>query len=251
MREEEMTFCGTGSFKDVDKEKIKTKKIKSPDAGKKKTKKKENPYASRGLDKFSTVLAELESRREKVLRRVDASSDRVMVRFVQSGPKGWVPIVVKLPPDQEQQPAAKVDPNKKCCKSPSTESASASPRGVAAVAAPKADPAKKAAGAVERWRPSQYWPLVAVLLLAGLVVFGRVFAICCTSVWWYLVPILSGEKGDQGQRRSMGTKNKIGRKVGEKLTWASLPPPSHGKRGSSSGAHEVVSPTSHPKGKKG
>ncbi|KAF7007792.1 hypothetical protein CFC21_022693 [Triticum aestivum] len=267
---EEMVFCGTASFKDVDKgepmsgggKQAQRKEKKKPVTGKK-----ENPYASRGLDKFSMVLAELESRREKVLRRVDGG-DHVMVRFVQSETKGWVPIVVKLP---TEEPAAKAEPKKKCksklavsstpppTQPPSPRTESTSPRGgddavkhAAAVTAPAvaAAPTKKKASAAGRWswadkaiRPSQYWPFVAVLLLLSLVVFGRMFAICCTSIWWYLVPILNGEDGGP---RSMGKtgrhlgKKASDKKIGEKITWASLPP-SHGKKGSS-GDHEVISP---------
>ncbi|EMS67662.1 hypothetical protein TRIUR3_23478 [Triticum urartu] len=233
-----MVLCGTASFKDVDKgeptsgggKQAQRKEKKKPGAGKK-----ENPYASRGLDKFSMVLAELESRREKVLRRVDGG-DHVMVRFVQSETKGWVPIVVKLP---AEEPAAKAEPKKKCkfklavsptpppTQPPSPRTGATSPRG----------------GDDAAIRPSQYWPFVAMLLLVSLVVFGRMFAICCTSIWWYLVPILNGEDGGP---RSMGKtgrhlgKKASDKKIGEKITWASLPP-SHGKKGSS-GDHEVISP---------
>lgn len=286
---EEMMCCGTAGLKDVDKgelelslsktprkEKkvVKEKKEKKPEVAKAKKKtaagKKENPFASRGLDKFSTVLAELESRREKVLRRVDGGGDSVMVRFVQSGAKGWVPVVVKLPPEE---PAAKGEPKKKCklraavsppLSQPSTPRSTecASPRedfkrpaAAAKATAVAVAPAKKkaaattaAVGRLSSWgkkvtRPSQYWPFVAVLLLVSLVVFGRAFAICCTTVWWYLIPILSG--GEEGQ----SAKKSTDKKIGGKLTWASLPP-SHGKK-NSSGAHEVISPTSHAHGTKG
>lgn len=292
-----MVLCGTASFKDVDKDELMSgggkqaqrKEKKKPAAGKK-----ENPYASRGLDKFSMVLAELESRREKVLRRVDGG-DHVMVRFVQSDTKGWVPIVVKLP---TEEPAAKAESKKKCkfklavsstpppTQPPSPRTESTSPRGddavlhAAAVTAPvvAAAPTKKKASAAGRWswgnkaiRPSQYWPFLAVLLLLSLVVFGRMFAICCTSIWWYLVPILNGE--DEGPRSMGKTGRHLGKKasdkkIGEKITWASLPPShgkkgssgdhevisprrSHGKKSSSSGDHEVISPRSHAHGKKG
>lgn len=124
---QEMLFCGTGSFKDVD------GKAAAPEAKKKKQGggggggKKENPYASRGLDKFSTVLSELESRREKILRQVGGAGgggapgegggggggEHVLVRFVQSEGKGWVPIVVKLPPEEEEQQQRKGGKNKR------------------------------------------------------------------------------------------------------------------------------------------
>jgi len=282
---EEMMCCGTANLKHVDKDEMSgggktaprkekkkahvtkekkapevTAKIKKPAAGK------ENPYASLGLDKFSTLRAELESRREKVLRRVDGGGDRVMVRFVQSGAKGWLPIVVKLPPEEQAEPKKKCK-LKSAMSPPPTEpstppSECASPRedvkraaATAKATVVAAVPAKKKpAAAAGRWsswgrkvtRPSQYWPFVAVLLLVSLVVFGRVFAICCTSVWWYLVPILSG--GELGQIVNTGKKVTDEKIIG-KLTWASLPP-SHGKK-NSSGAHELISPRSHAHGKKG
>jgi len=287
---EEMMCCGTANLKHVDKDELSmsgggktaprkekkadrvTKEKKAPEVTAKTKKKpaagkKENPYASRGLDKFSTLRAELESRREKVLRRVDGGGDRVMVRFVQSGAKGWLPIVVKLPPEEQAEPKKKCK-LKSAMSPPPTEpstppSECASPRedvkraaATAKATVVAAVPAKKKpAAAAGRWsswswgrkvRPSQYWPFVAVLLLLSLVVSGRVFAICCTSVWWYLVPILSG--GEVGQSVNTGKKATDEKIVG-KLTWASLPP-SHGKK-NSSGAHELISPRSHAHGKKG
>uniref|UniRef100_A0A0D3FK57 Uncharacterized protein n=1 Tax=Oryza barthii TaxID=65489 RepID=A0A0D3FK57_9ORYZ len=60
-----------------------------------------NPYAERGLDKFSTVLSELEARRDKILRRVGSGGGLVMVRFVQSN-GALEPIIVKLPDEQRR-----------------------------------------------------------------------------------------------------------------------------------------------------
>ncbi|KAL5197718.1 hypothetical protein ABZP36_001230 [Zizania latifolia] len=277
--QEMLLFCGTGSFKDVDKapEAVKKKKQGGGGGGGKK----ENPYASRGLEKFSTVVSELESRRERILRRVgpaaDGGGNRILVRFVQSEAKGWVPIVVKLPPEEEQQKrragckkrkqAASTASSSPQSTPPSSEPAS--PREgakLSSAAAAEAPARKKAAaggGGGERWtwswgksvRPQYYMPFVAVLLLVSLVVFGRVFAICCTSVWWYLVPILSGANGDAGSeargvRRSTA---KTGKVLAKKASDKKLPTPlapSHGKRGSS-GVHELISPRSHPHGKKG
>ncbi|CAN6212158.1 unnamed protein product [Urochloa humidicola] len=269
--QEMMVFCGTGSFKDVDKEEgaggggkpaaaAKAKKASG------KVKGKDNPYASRGLDKFSTVLSELESKKEKILRRAasDVDAGHLMVRFVQSEAKGWVPIVVKLPHEEEEQAAnakkRQSKPGKPSSRSssstPPTEPASpredpAKPAPVAAAAAAKAAvPVKKSKAGGVRWswawgrkvRPSHYWLLAMALLLLSLVVFGRVFAICCTSIWWYLVPILSGEE-------ALGAARSPAAKAGDKL--AVPPRPSHGKRNSSGAAHEVMSPRSHAHRKKG
>ncbi|XP_062187927.1 uncharacterized protein LOC133891232 [Phragmites australis] len=262
----EMMFCCAGDFKDVDKEEgaggggAKAKPAATKAAKIKKGK--DNPYAARGLDKFSTVLYELESRRERILRRVgpDVDADHLMVRFVQSEAKGWVPIVVKLPLEEQQAAGAKK--SKKTTapttrpSTPPTEPASPKeedadkhvPATKAAVPVDK----KKAGG--ERWswswgrmvRPRHYLPLAVALLLLSLVVFGRVFAICCTSIWWYILPILSGEEA-QGASRSPAAKSRkdLGNKASDKVA------PSHGKKSSSGAAHEVISPRSHAHRKKG
>ena len=272
----EMMFCGSGSFKDVDKEEgaagagKRAAKAKTKAGGKAKQGRNNNPYASRGLDKFSVVLSELESKREKILRRVgsDVDADHLMVRFVQSEKKGWVPIVVKLPHEEEQQAAAgaKKRQGKPASQSstPPTEPASPKEDPVAVQAKATVQPAKKSKAGGVRWSwawgrkmmsPCRYWPLAMTLLLLCLVVFGRVFAICCTSIWWYLLPILSGEEA-LGAGRSPATtatkprKDVVGFKAGDKIAVA--PPPSHGKRSSSAGAaHEMISPRSHAHRKKG
>ncbi|CAL5083768.1 unnamed protein product [Urochloa decumbens] len=269
----EMVFCGTGSFKDVDKEEgagaagggkpAAAAKVKKTSG---KAKGKDNPYASRGLDKFSTVLSELESKREKILRRagLDVDADHLMVRFVQSETKGWVPIVVKLPHEEEQAADAKKrqsKPGKPSSRSSTPPTEPASPRedhakpapvaAAAAAAAKVAVPVKKSKAGGVRWslawgrkvRPCHYWLLAMALLLLSLVVFGRVFAICCTSIWWYLVPILSGEETLCAARSPAAAKAR------DKLVVA--PPPSHRKRNSSGAAHEVMSPRSHAHRKKG
>ncbi|XP_062188638.1 uncharacterized protein LOC133891937 [Phragmites australis] len=266
----EMMFCGTGSFKDVDKEEAgggagaKAKPAKSK-------KGKGNPYASRGLDKFSTVLSELESRREKILRRVgsDVDADHLMVRFVQSEAKGWVSIVVKLPQEEQQATDAKSEAKKsKQATKPTTRPMTpptepGSPKEDAAKLVPpaaKAAPAKKSKAGGERWswswgrkvRPHRYWLLAMALLLLSLVVFGRVFAICCTSIWWYLLPILKSEEGQVATRTPAAKACKDLGKAGDKLAAVAPPlPPSHGKKSSSGAAHEVVSPRSHAHRKKG
>jgi len=269
----EMLFCGTGSFRDVDKEEGAGGKPDAAAEAKKaggKTKGKDNPYSSRGLDKFSTVLSELESKKEKILQRVgsDVDAGHIMVRFVQSEAKGWVPIVVKLPHEEEQAADAKKRQSKPTSRSSTPPTEPASPKedpakaahvAAAAVAPPTkaAVPAKKSKASGVRWswawerkvRPCHYWPLVMALLLLSLVVFGRVFSICCTSIWWYLLPVLSGE-GALGATGSPALKVRkdVVNKTGDKLAVA-LPP--HGKKNSSGAAHEMISPRSHAHRKKG
>jgi len=243
--------CGTGSFKHVDEgpEDISCGGSRSP-RGRRKPGGKVNPYAGRGLDRFSVVLAELETRRARILRRVGSDTGLVLVRFVQSN-GGWTPVVVKLP-DEEQLKHGAADAKKPRAAAPPLPPAPASSTSPLDPASPmereggekgkKATttkvPARRASfswGTRVR-RPSRYWPAVIVLTLVSLAVFGRVFAICLTSIWWYVLPTLgtgcydgAGEDARRaGLRRSM-----------EKKKLVSQPP--HTKNGSSWGANEVAS----------
>ncbi|GLT71185.1 hypothetical protein SLA2020_432190 [Shorea laevis] len=57
-----------------------------------------------------------------------------------------------------------------------------------------------------KWRrPSYYLPAVVIFILLILLVFGRSFAILCTSVGWYMVPAL---KESENTRRPSTTKKK-------------------------------------------
>ncbi|XP_066387637.1 uncharacterized protein [Miscanthus floridulus] len=234
--------CGTGSFKHVDEDPddlgCTGGSPKEKDKERRKHGGKVNPYAERGLDRFSVVLSELETRRAKILRRVGSDTGLVLVRFVQSSNGDWTPVVVKLP--EEPPPSKKAATTKKPTRAAATSTAApllrppaaaspgpgsppdpASPwerKGASAtvkvVAATKV-PARKASFSWGRRmrRPSCYWPSVIVLTLVSLAVFGRVFAICLASIWWYVLPTLgSGEDarpGPAGMRMSMDKKKVV------------------------------------------
>ncbi|XP_038976395.1 uncharacterized protein LOC120107257 [Phoenix dactylifera] len=94
-------FCGTGSFKRIDGEPGAPGSAPgSPRGSKRKGNK--NPYSTRGLDKFSTVLAELEARRKKIMAKVGTEGVS-MVRFVYSNSEDWIPIIVKLREDAKEE----------------------------------------------------------------------------------------------------------------------------------------------------
>jgi hypothetical protein len=66
------------------------------------------------------------------------------------------------------------------------------------------EPARRTSFSRRRPRPPAcYWLAVMVLTLLSLAVFGRAFAICCTSVAWYLVPTLSSSCPNGADVRSM------------------------------------------------
>ncbi|XP_072989837.1 uncharacterized protein [Typha latifolia] len=225
-------FCGSVSFKHVDED---PSNPASPKGSRKKANK--NPYSTRGLDKYSTVLSELESKRASIMAKA-GSQGIALVRFVYSNSHDWVPIIVRLKDhSKEEEDKEKALPPPPMSRPDSD--AKESPKGSMAVAERKA----KKSFSWRRLRPSSYWPLVIVLMLVCLVMFGRVFAICCTSIWWYLLPTLMGEEVDG--RKSM--KKEYGRRVSDKRLGAHVVvgPSSHAKVG---GWHESISPRAHANG---
>ncbi|URE37071.1 hypothetical protein MUK42_15894 [Musa troglodytarum] len=245
-------FCGTASFKNVDGDPWTPP---SPKAAKKKAGK--NPYSARGLDKFATLVAELEARKERVMANAASQGGAAaMVRFTYSGPNEWIPIIVKIR-----------DPQVEAGKPSDVEKPKAPPPPPPVQAIPEASPPEKDVGegaeavAPERkprghfswgnWRPSCYWPLVAVLMLLCLVTFGRVFAICCTTVGWYMVPIMQGESGE-GVRRSIKKKKDYGRRPSDKRMAGNLAPaPSFQANNKVRAALEASPPRGHVNGKRG
>jgi hypothetical protein len=105
--------CGTGSFKHVDEDldDLGCTGGSPKDRERRRHGSKVNPYAERGLDRFSVVLSELETRRAKILRRVGSDTGLVLVRFVQSSNGDWTPVVVKLP--EQPRPSKKAAATKK------------------------------------------------------------------------------------------------------------------------------------------
>ncbi|EHA8591252.1 hypothetical protein COCNU_scaffold039050G000020 [Cocos nucifera] len=258
-------FCGTGSFKRIDEKP--SSAPGSPKGSKKKANK--NPYSTRGLDKFSTVLAELEAKREKIMAKV-GTDGVAMVRFMYSNSQDWIPIIVKLREDAKEE-KTKLDDAKKPKPLPLPPSQPTSEVVKEGPASPvgsrdgkevvkEAEPAterkvtkkcftwgvKEGEVGFWRWRPSYYWPLVMVLILACLVMFGRVFAICCTSIWWYLVPTM--KRGSGKVRRSM--KKDYGRRLSDKRLGGNLGVAPSSQAKNVGGVQEIASPRAHRNGKK-
>lgn len=249
-------FCGTGSFKRIDEDPwLPTSAPGSPKGSKRKANK--NPYSTRGLDKFSTVLAELEARREKIMAKAGTQGVS-MVRFMYSDSQHWIPIIVKLREDAKEENTKPADAKKpKHLELPPSQNNSevvkdlAAPVGSADAKEVAERKTKKCFSWGEvvpwRWRPSYYWPLAMVLILVCLVMFGRVFAICCTSIWWYLVPTLKGGSGNARRSmkkkdcRRMPTDKRLGRSLG-------VAPSFQAKK--VGGVQEISSPRVHGNGKR-
>ncbi|XP_010272834.1 PREDICTED: uncharacterized protein LOC104608508 [Nelumbo nucifera] len=194
--------------------------------------KNKNPYSKRGLDKFSTLLEDLQGRREKIYAQM-GSQDIPVVRFVYSNTNDWVPIVVKLRnPKQDKLKLVAAKNDDKPVSKQNSEALVKSPHPVEPSANPREVPeqpsrqeatdhrrAKKDTRCfswsleIDRWRrPSYYLPIVIILILLCLM-FGRSFAIICASLLWYLVPTITDRHSNL--RRSMKKKDYV-RKLSEK-----------------------------------
>lgn len=182
-----MFTCGASSFSTIDDDKA-VVDHPPPKAKSSKKSKNENPYSARGLDKFTMVLAELETKREKIMAKT-GTQDVAMIRFMYNNSQDWVPIVIK-PKEKDMNlmiQERKVNNDKDESKTTRKE----------------IDLKKKTAKVEKKvndknvkwdewlkWRGSYNWLLVMVLILVCLVMFGRVFAICCVSIWWYAAPTM-------------------------------------------------------------
>lgn len=184
----------------------------TPGSKSKAKKKSSNPYSTRGLDKYSTLLSELETRRTKIMEKAQGVST---VKFKYSDSDDWIPIVFRGRRDQLDQ---KHEDGKSNTKQPMsrTEAPRLDSKSVKAEVLPTTSAAaassavgRKRAGKRMDWRARYYWHLVVVVELFGLVVFGRAFALCCMLMWWYLVPVVHGDQGGSVKWSAKGDARKV------------------------------------------
>ncbi|KAI3504867.1 hypothetical protein L1887_26623 [Cichorium endivia] len=184
-----------------------------------------NPYANRGLDKFEALLADLDGKRQKIYTQ-KGSQDISLVRFVYSNSNDVKPIVVKI---KDQRKQDKDQHHKFTGNVKTTESSpehpvatgNGKPSGTTA-AKPAVDLCKKNISVSlrkkvgELWRPWYSLSLFVILILVFLVFFGRSFAILCTSIGWYLVPIINATS-ENPKRPKKNMKKEYSRKFSEKI----------------------------------
>ncbi|KAJ9166340.1 hypothetical protein P3X46_021112 [Hevea brasiliensis] len=180
----------------------------TPRKSRKSTKDSKNPYSTRGLDKFSALLADLEEKRQQIYSQVD-SQDISFVRFVYSSSNDCVPIIVKLKDQNKQDQNKGIDFKDEPRTTQNAEALDKSPIETSAVQheeeskQTRLETDKKTEKKrmlswnlkLHKWRrPSYYMPMFIVLILLFLAFFGRSVAILCTSIGWYLVPTLSSKR---------------------------------------------------------
>ncbi|XP_077233458.1 uncharacterized protein LOC143875741 [Tasmannia lanceolata] len=211
-----------------------------------------NPYSKRGLDKFSNVLAELESRRENIMAQM-GSQDIFLVRFVYKNSNDWVPIVVKIrgPKETKTEKSGIIDDKNK----PSDQNSRAIDQHPTRSSAGKEIVLRKLDGRVKKFslgvkergvvllrQRSNHFVVTMILILLCVVIFGRVFAIFCTSIWWYMAPTL--KSGNLNGKRTM--KKESDRELIEKKLHVEL----RSVQSKKIGAMENQSPRHHLNGKK-
>lgn len=212
-------FCG--SFSHVDDTPARSRRPKRKGG--------DNPYAGRGLDKFASVLEELEAKKEKIIAQLGPRHEGAWVRFVQSSSNEWMPIIVR-PKDSKVNDKVPGKSPRFSGKKPKASAAELSP-----AMSPKAkkvvegdhdeegrkelnncfswkDHKEGGLRVLRYWRPSYYCYVAFVLVLVCVVMFGRSFAIVCTSIWWYMIPALKGE--NTNVRKSMKMKE-----YGRRISW--------------------------------
>ncbi|KAK4750518.1 hypothetical protein SAY87_004000 [Trapa incisa] len=179
-----------------------------------------NPYSNRGLDKFEALLADINEKKRKIFSKNDAGSIS-LVRFVPTSSNNLVPIVVKVkgsnsqpgsPPRTEE--ALEVDKSV-------TRSNSEGSHPHQSTATKQKDDSNNGEGCKkkissysswnllsrERWRkPSYYMSTAVILILVFLLLFGRSAAILCTTIGWYLIPIIKGGSLAMGEKTAISSR---------------------------------------------
>ncbi|OIT38729.1 hypothetical protein A4A49_38422 [Nicotiana attenuata] len=156
-----------------------------------------NPYADRGLDKFSALLANLEDKKQKIYTQM-GSDDISFVRFVFSNSDSVKPIVVKLK-DKNQTSSDDTDDDKQMIKKKSEFVDKQTTHEASSEIQERKVESKRRILKKKFFRnlklanfkkPAYYLPLAIILILVFLAIYGRSFAILCTSIGWYLIPMI-------------------------------------------------------------
>lgn len=162
-----------------------------------------NPYANRGLDKFSALLADLEGLKQKIYM---GSSDEIsFIRFAFSNSNDVKPIVVRSK-NKKQSTADKDEVEMNGVQETSGEEKRLSK----SVSWKKMNYVMK----WENWKkPRYYLPLAIILILVLLAVYGRKFAVMCTSIGWYVIPTIGESSSSSLSLRKQKSKKDFSRKL--------------------------------------
>ncbi|KAG6438095.1 hypothetical protein SASPL_103031 [Salvia splendens] len=169
-----------------------------------------NPYADRGLDKFYALLADLDDKKQKIYTQ-KGSEDISSVRFVYDNDSDCVkPIVIKV---KDRSPPKSA----KNFKSNDAAPAETEAKSEKTMKKKRSLRCKGNFKLEDLKRPQLFFPVMVVLILLFLAIYGRSFAILCTSIVWYLAPTISGTATAAGGERKPKRKKEYERKRSEKM----------------------------------
>ncbi|XP_073147835.1 uncharacterized protein [Henckelia pumila] len=210
-----MFICGSANFSHQNDEDDRV--ISSYPAPKRRTKKSlsfcrigknytttKNPYANRGLDKFYALLSELDEKRQMIYARMGSEAIS-LVQFVYSNDSDKIkPIVVRVKERKEEANltnlAKKPNPTKL-----HQEKINQVPTEKKKTCLTCSESFK-----IENLRqPCCSFPMMVVLILLCLAIFGRSFAILCASIGWYMIPRVRVRQQTQESRRGRSEITKI------------------------------------------
>ncbi|KAK4274628.1 hypothetical protein QN277_017822 [Acacia crassicarpa] len=171
-----------------------------------------NPYSTGGLDQFSALLADLDRKRQEIYSKT-RPQDISFIRFVSSNSSSndVVPIVIKAK-DRDQKHKSDEELKVRHVASNSLSQP---------VVEPPKQPKLESEESAEKknlcrnmWsRPSFYLPLMVIMILGLLTVFGRSVVTICTCILWYTA---STVKDRSSSRKSMMKKKRYSRRLSEK-----------------------------------
>ncbi|KAK8532158.1 hypothetical protein V6N13_131493 [Hibiscus sabdariffa] len=199
-----LCLCGSGTFHRQEDEDGDDISVCSPRKSKRK-KDTKNPYSTRGLDRFTALLEELEEKRQKIYSQTGSQS---LVRFVYKNANDYVPVVVNLK-DKNEEKIKPENTKERYVSEAVNKLQIPSESGKNMDMKAKKRLTWKSVEFQNLRKPSYYIPATIILILLFLTFVGRSVAILCTCVGWYMVPTIKGEGSNL--RRSMKKKDYVGR----------------------------------------
>lgn len=142
-------------------------------------KKSKNPYASRGLDKFSSLVADLNDKRQRIYEQTNnCSDDDIYVWFSFSGSNDCKPVVLKSKNKQNQNERKKSQH-------------------------------KSETNGLRQWSLIRLLASL-ILILMLLIMFGRSGAVILITVGWYMVPSSTSDLKSMTKQRLNNKRAKDG-----------------------------------------
>ncbi|XP_074270790.1 uncharacterized protein LOC141594667 [Silene latifolia] len=209
-------ICGTNSLpRDEDGEHERQTRSADSSPRKSRSKSNKNPYSTRGLDRFSALLTEIEEKRQRIYSKVDPQ-EISLVRFVYTDDHEFKPIVVKA----KSSKGANTEHQREKQPKPDTSRTHKSGPIVATNENPnnsRNEKMMKKAKICNWMEPKIYLPMIVIAILVCLLAFNRSFAIMCTSIGWYVLPtIINGSYSTSNLRTSFKKKDFAKRKLSDK-----------------------------------